>query len=201
MAGVQVDELARDAVAPARRRPRRRVARWVALALAVLLGGFVVVLATREPAEVRLADSPLLGRSAPPLAGTSVLDGSRVDLADLRGKWVVVNFFASWCVPCKQEHPELQRFQAAHAAAGDAQVVAVIWNDTAANAKAFFARYGGSWPVIPDPGVQIGLDYGVRGPPESFVVNPDGIVVAKYTGPLTQASLEDLLAGGDGRKS
>lgn len=172
---------------------RPRVARWVALALAVLLAGLVVVLATREPAQVRLADSPLLGKAAPGFRGTSVLDGTEVNSADLRGKWIVLNFFASWCVPCKQEHPEIARFAATHA--DDARVVAVIWDDRVANVRAFFERYGGDWPVIEDPGVRIGLDYGVRGPPESYVISPNGIVVAKYVGPLTASSLDEVLAG------
>lgn len=178
-------------------KPRRHTARNIALALAVVAAVFVAVLATREPAEVRLADSPLLGKAAPAFSGTSVLaDATHIRSADLRDKWVVLNFFASWCTPCKQEHPEIQRFAATHR--DDAQVIGVIWNDSAANTRRFFEREGGDWPVIRDPGVQIGLDYGVRGPPESYVIDPAGRVVAKYTGPLTAASLEDLLAGGDG---
>ena len=177
-----------------------RPARLIAGALGLVIAVFVGVLATREPAEVRLADSPLLGRAAPAFVGTSVLDDTtEVRSADLRGKWVVLNFFASWCTPCKQEHPEIARFAARHR--DDAQVVGVIWSDSADNTRAFFDRYGGDWPVIRDPGVKIGLDYGVRGPPESYVIDPAGRVVAKYTGPLTAESLEDLLDGGDGRAS
>ena len=166
---------------------------WIAVALACAGALFVAVLATRDPATARLADSPLLGRPAPPVEGENIFDGTRVDLAAYEGKWVVVNFFASWCVPCAREHPEIQRFADRHA--DDARVVAVIWSDTVGAAKEFFARRGGDWPVIADPGVRIGLDYGVRGPPESFVVDPDGVVVAKYTGPLTAASLDEVLAG------
>jgi cytochrome c biogenesis protein CcmG/thiol:disulfide interchange protein DsbE len=170
-----------------------RTALWVAIALGCAVALLVAVLATRKPAEARLADSPLLGQPAPPVTGTNIFDDSPVDVGTYGGKWVVVNFFASWCVPCKQEHPEIERFQARHA--DDAEVVAVIWSDTVAAAKEFFRENGGDWPVIADPGVKIGLDYGVRGPPESFVINPDGIVVAKYTGPLTATSLDEVLDG------
>jgi cytochrome c biogenesis protein CcmG/thiol:disulfide interchange protein DsbE len=172
---------------------RGRTALWVAIALGCAVALLVAVLATRKPAEARLADSPLLGQPAPPVTGTNIFDDSPVDVGTYGGKWVVVNFFASWCVPCKQEHPAIERFQARHA--DDAKVVAVIWSDTVAAAKEFFRENGGDWPVIADPGVKIGLDYGVRGPPESFVINPDGIVVAKYTGPLTATSLDEVLAG------
>jgi cytochrome c biogenesis protein CcmG/thiol:disulfide interchange protein DsbE len=171
----------------------RRTALWVSLALGCAVALFVAVLATRDPATARLADSPLLGRPAPPVRGENIFDGGRVDLAGYEGKWVVLNFFASWCVPCAQEHPEIRRFADRHA--DDARVVAVIWSDTVAAAKDFFAARGGEWPVIADRGVKIGLDYGVRGPPESFVIDPDGVVVAKYTGPLTAASLDEVLAG------
>ena len=171
----------------------RRTAVWVSAGLACALALFVAVLATRDPATARLADSPLLGQPAPPVRGVNIFDGADVDLAAQDGKWVVLNFFASWCVPCEQEHPEIQRFADRHA--GDAQVIAVIWSDTVAAAKEFFDEHGGDWPVIADPGVKIGLDYGVRGPPESFVISPDGIVVAKYTGPLTAQSLDEVLAG------
>lgn len=171
----------------------KRPALWTAGALGCAIAVFVGVLATREPAEVRLADSPLLGKAAPAVDGKNIFDGSDVDLAAYDGKWVVLNFFASWCVPCKQEHPEIERFARRHA--DDAKVVAVIWSDTVGAAKEFFAENGGDWPVIADPGVKIGLDYGVRGPPESFVIDPRGVVVAKYTGPLTAASLEQVMAG------
>ena len=171
----------------------RRTALWVSLALGCAAALLVAVLATRDPATARLADSPLLGRPAPPVRGENIFDGTDVDLADHAGKWVVLNFFASWCTPCKQEHPEIERFARTHA--DDAAVVAVIWSDTVGAARDFFERYGGGWPVIADPGVKIGLDYGVRGPPESFVISPDGVVVAKYTGPLTAASLDEVLAG------
>jgi cytochrome c biogenesis protein CcmG/thiol:disulfide interchange protein DsbE len=170
-----------------------RTALWLAIGIGCAIALLVAVLATRRPAEARLADSPLLGQPAPPVTGTNVFDGSDIDLAAYEGKWVVLNFFSSWCVPCKQEHPQIERFAAAHA--DDAKVVAVIWSDSVAAAKEFFRENGGDWPVIADPGVKIGLDYGVRGPPESFVINPDGIVVAKYTGPLTAASLDEVLAG------
>jgi cytochrome c biogenesis protein CcmG/thiol:disulfide interchange protein DsbE len=171
----------------------RRTALWTSLALGCAIAVFVGVLATRQPAEVRLANSPLLGKPAPPVSGTNIFDGADVDLAAYEGKWVVLNFFASWCVPCKQEHPQIERFVQRHA--DDAQVVAVIWDDSVGAAKAFFRENGGDWPVIADPGVQIGLDYGVRGPPESFVIAPDGVVVAKYTGPRTAASREPGMAG------
>src|SRR5438270_3146185 len=139
--------------------PRRHTARWAAVSLGVVLLLFVAVLATRKSAADKQAESPLLGKPAPSLTGAG-LDGSNVSLASMQGKWVVVNFMASWCVPCREEHPELVKFTQRHQAADDAAVVGVIFDDTSANVSRFFQQLGGSWPVIGDPGGQIALDYG-----------------------------------------
>ena len=168
----------------------RRTALWAALSLGIVLALFVGVLATRQSAASRLADSPLLGKEAPPVSGAAI-DGSRVDLDQFRGKWVVLNFFASWCVPCAQEHPELVKL----AGGGQVQVVAVIWDDTVGRVRNWFADKGGDWPVINDPGGRVALDFGVRGPPESFVIAPNGAVVAKFVGPLTAAAVERVVRG------
>ena len=81
------------------------------MAVPVLL--LVVVLATRPEASTRTVRSPLLGKAAPAAESTTI-DGEAVKLSDLKGKWVVVNFFATWCVPCRIEHSELITFQQTH---------------------------------------------------------------------------------------
>jgi cytochrome c biogenesis protein CcmG/thiol:disulfide interchange protein DsbE len=171
---------------------RRRTALWAAAAVGVLLAFLIGVLATRDSAADKLANSPLLGRAAPAISGTT-LDGERLDLASLRGRWVVLNFVASWCVPCRQEHPELVAFDTRHRAVGDGQVLGVVFSDKPANVREFFREQGGDWPVLEDPQGQIALEFGVRGPPESFVIDPSGMVVAKITGPATAAGLERIL--------
>jgi cytochrome c biogenesis protein CcmG, thiol:disulfide interchange protein DsbE len=188
-----------DAAVPvATVRSRRHTARWAAVSLGLVLLLFVAVLATRKSAADKQADSPLLGHPAPAIAGTG-LDGRDVSLASMRGKWVVVNFLASWCIPCRQEHPELVKFTQRHEAAGDAAVVGVIFDDTPANIRHFFEHLGGSWPVVNDPGGRIALDYGVRGPPESFLVDPNGFAVWKGIGQVSADGLEQLLRQGKAR--
>jgi len=179
-------------------RSKRHTARWAAISLGVVLLLFVAVLATRKSAADKQAESPLLGKPAPTLAGAG-LDGSQVSLASMHGKWVVVNFMASWCVPCREEHPELVKFTQRHQAADDATVLGVIFDDTQPNVRHFFSELGGSWPVVDDPGGQTALDFGVRGPPESFLIDPNGFVVWKGIGQVNADGLDKLVAQGKAR--
>ena len=180
---------------------RRHTVRNIAGGLAVAIALFVAVLATRDAAVNRLSDSPLLGKPAPELSGNLVVapdaavgvGSDNFALRALRGRYVVVNFFATWCVPCQREHPELVRFQNRHAESGDATVLAVVFDDTAANVAEYFAKNGGDWPVVDDPRGKVALDWGVRGPPESFLVDPDGFVLFKITGEVDADGLERLL--------
>ena len=170
--------------------PRRRhPARWAALAVGVVVAVFVVVLATRPPASDVVAPSPIVGQPAPEVEGPG-LDGDAVRLSDLRGRWVVVNFFATWCVPCLREHPELVRFSDRHDSAS-VQVLAVVYDDQPADVARFFRERGGDWPVVDDVGAKV--DFGVRGVPESFLVDPDGVVRTRLVGGVTADGLSSLL--------
>jgi cytochrome c biogenesis protein CcmG/thiol:disulfide interchange protein DsbE len=161
--------------------------------IAVLVALIVAVLATRAPATERASQSPLIGRLAPATAGTTI-DGEEVSIDDFRGRWVMVNFFASWCTPCIEEHPELNAFDAAHRAEGDAVLISVTFDDKAEDALDFFAERGGDWPVIDDPENSIGVAYGVAQVPETFVIAPDGTIVHRFTGAVTRAELDELIA-------
>jgi cytochrome c biogenesis protein CcmG/thiol:disulfide interchange protein DsbE len=171
---------------------RRRVAPFLAGAVALVLLAVIVVAARAKPAEQRIADSPLLGHGAPDVIG-SVLSGPEQSLAQLRGKYVLVNFFATWCVPCKQEHPELVKFSAHHAPTGDAAVMQIVYGDRAPTVKSFLRSHGGDWTVVDDPKGSIALDWGVRGLPESYLVDPDGVVIYKIIGGADATGLENLL--------
>jgi cytochrome c biogenesis protein CcmG/thiol:disulfide interchange protein DsbE len=171
---------------------RRRVAPWIAGGVALVLIFVIYVAATSKPAASRIADSPLLGRPAP-VAASAVVSGPHQSLADLHGKYVLVNFFATWCVPCRKEHPELVQFAARHAAAADATVLQVVYGDRSSTVRSFLGKNGGDWTVLDDPTGSVALDWGVRGLPESYLVDPDGIVLAKITGGATADGLERLL--------
>lgn len=170
-----------------------RTALVVALVVAVLAFLLVAVLATRDPSVERVTKSPLIGRLAPAIAGAT-LDGGAFDLANQRGRWVVVNFFATWCTPCIAEHPELVRFDEEHRQRGDATIVSVLYDDEPDDARKVFEERGGEWPVVIDDEGAVGVAYGVARVPESFLVAPDGTVVQRLVGGVTRAQLDDILA-------
>lgn len=178
-------------------RRRRHGARWTAGIVLVAVAALVALLATRPPASATEVDTPLLGHRAPALAGTT-LSGGSFDLAALRGRWVVVNFFASWCPPCRQEEPELVSFAFAHRGAGDAALVGVAYDDSPSSARLFLSSTGATWPALGDPSGTSAVDFGVRSPPETFLVSPTGTVTAHLDGPVTAAQLDYWLqrAGG-----
>jgi len=183
--------------APSRARSTRaRTARYSAVVVGVVLLAFVGVLATRKSAVDQQATSPLLGKVAPPLAGPSLTDGKPFDLTSLRGKYVVVNFFASWCVPCQREQPQLVRF--ANEPGGDRAVVGVLFSDTPGAARQYLRDNGGDWPALDDRGGQFALDYGIRGPPESYLVDPNGVILAKFVGEVSADRLDQLVTQAQG---
>ena len=176
---------------------RTRRALWISVAVALPVAMLIAVLATRPSARSRAVESPLVGKPAPAAAGTTI-DGSQASLSALRGQWVVVNFFATWCVPCRTEHPELVRFAAAHREARDASVFAVVYSDSPSAVRGYRSEHGGDWPMLTDPDGRIALDFGVRGIPESFLVSPEGFVVTKITGGVRAADLERLVTRASG---
>lgn len=127
--------------------------------------------------------SALAGREAPSLAAAEPLgDAPLPDDATLRaGEVSLVNFWASWCGPCRIEHPELM----ALAEAG-VPVIGVNYKDPPANALGFLAELGDPYAAIgADPKGRLGLDWGIYGVPETFVVAGDGTVLLRHAGPLT----------------
>lgn len=172
---------------------RRHSALWASIGCSVIVGLLIAVLATRPSAATVSATSPLLGKPAPPAVGLTV-DKVPADLAALRGHWVLLNVFATWCVPCRQEHGDLIAFSEEHRDSGDVAVFGLVYADSASAVRQFRAEHGGTWPMLEDPGGRIALDFGVSGVPESFLISPAGVIAAKYVGGVRLAQLDRVIA-------
>lgn len=170
-----------------------KIALWIVLPVGVLLAAFIVLLATRDTNESGVPFIDLDGELAPQITGVTI-DGEPFDLDDLRGQFVVVNFFQTTCVPCRVEHPELVDFHEAYAPQGIASVVSVAFDDSPENIREFFDQFGGDWPVIAEDTGPMAVDYGVPLVPESAIVAPTGEVITKLVGGITRAQLENVIA-------
>ena len=139
-------------------------------------------------------DSIAVGDPAPDKE-LSVLGGNGTgEIADYRGKWVLVNFWASWCEPCRSEAPALETFQQQHARDGFT-VLGIDLDDNTDDASAFVRRYGLTYPQLRDGDGSDRRDaYGMTGFPESFLVDPSGKLALIRRGPVDQKFLADAVA-------
>jgi cytochrome c biogenesis protein CcmG/thiol:disulfide interchange protein DsbE len=170
--------------APGRRRTRRLiVAAWLAAGVAALVAALTVSIG--RPAGP--VDTPIVGQPAPAF-DLQTLDGRRLSLAELRGSPVVLNFWASWCIPCREEAPLLTAAAAEYRARG-LRVIGVVYQDSAASARDFMDRYGQTYPGLLDRDGRTAIDYGVFGIPETFFIDAAGIVRSRQIGAVTAEDL------------
>ena len=172
----------------------------IAAGIALPIVGLLAFGMTRDPKDI---PSPLPGKPAPAVALATFAPGDEpvlvratgtpVTLSSMRDTVVVVNFFASWCMPCRVEHPALSAI-ARRYADRPVRFFGVLYNDTEANARRWIDMMGGQpYPALADPGARTAIDFGVYGVPETFFVGRDGRVASKFTGPLTEAVLTQKL--------
>ena len=176
---------------------KRRPVLWIALGAALVIAVLVAVLASSGPASQVSATSPLIGKPAPGIKGKAINGAGDVTLSQLSGKWVLINFAASWCVPCQQEMPQLLNFSNQHTTPSDAVVLTVAYDEQNVDGLASFLRsWHATWPAVDDGSAVV--DYGVGGLPESFLLDPAGTVVAKYVGEINAAQLDSVISAGGG---
>ena len=166
-----------------------KLARNAAIVVGLVLIALIALLATRGTSKP--ISSQIVGQAAPDFSGAT-LDGTTFRMANHRGEWVLVNFFATWCTPCRLEDPQIQQFVTSHK--GDpVQVVSVAFSDDADSIREFWVKERNSWPVISNDTGLIALDYGVTKVPESYMVAPSGLVVAGFFGGVTADGLDKVI--------
>lgn len=176
---------------------RNPIAPFIAVGVAIVLGLFVWLLAASPKGDEAAVQSPLLGKLAPAIVGDG-FRGEQFNIDDEKGKWVLVNFFSTTCVPCQIEHPEMVELERRHAGANDFSIVSVTFEDRAEAVQRFFEANGGGWPVLLTDTGRIAISYGVTAVPESYLVAPNGLVVRKVIGGITADSVDDFIAKVDG---
>jgi cytochrome c biogenesis protein CcmG, thiol:disulfide interchange protein DsbE len=173
--------------------------RWLIVPVAVIpLAWLLVQGIGRDPREI---PTPLAGEPMPSFSLTG-LDGATVDSAALRGRPIVLNFWASWCGPCVAEHDVLGK--AAQRYGDEVVIVGVLYEDEPTSALDFLARYGDyGWRNLIDEGGRLAIEFGVTGPPETFFIDADGVVRERQPGPVTdevlRAELDPLVAAAGAR--
>ena len=172
---------------------RRRVAPFISLAVAVVVGLLFIALVRSDPARDRTIDSFLTGQPAPSVISTT-LEGESFDLSRRKGSWVVLNFFDPTCVPCINEHPQLVAFDEQQSALPDgAELYTIVNQGSDDSVRAFFDDRGGSWPVVRDPDGSISVAFGVSQVPETWIIDPNGIIRQRIAGEITAVGLAELL--------
>lgn len=145
---------------------------------------FALLLATGLGGDPRELPSELAGRPAPAFNLPRLGGDGNIDLTELSGQVVVVNFWASWCLACREEHPNLLAAWERYRERG-VVIVGVDYEDGEDAALAYTREMGGDWPLVTDPGSRTAIAYGVYGVPETFVIAPDGTIAAKKVGAVT----------------
>jgi cytochrome c biogenesis protein CcmG/thiol:disulfide interchange protein DsbE len=157
----------------------------------VIAAALVVILFVGLGKDPSAIQSPLIGRPAPTFALREVGTGRVVDLSQFRGKPVILNFWATWCGPCWEEHPVL--VANARTLQPQVQFLGVVFQDSEEKIEGFLQQRGSSYPTVVDDKGKTAIAYGVGGVPETFFLDANGVIRAKYAGPMSSDILQSNL--------
>ena len=155
--------------------------------LAGLLATTLLVAACAPAGEART------GEPAPQIVATGI-DGAPIDLASLRGRPVIVNFWASWCVPCREEFPLFAEKLAELGPRDDLAIVGVLYEDDPALAQRFLDEFGATWPSVPDPDGAIASAYRVVAPPQTYFIDAEGVLRGIQIGEVRETDFDTQYA-------
>jgi cytochrome c biogenesis protein CcmG/thiol:disulfide interchange protein DsbE len=159
------------------------VNRIIGVTVALAVVGFVVfVMAKGFGTDPHAVPFLMAGKPAPAFKIKRLDAPGELSLEDLKGKPIVMNFWATWCQPCKQEQPVLD--WAAENYKDRVHFVGVVFEDTEQNTRSFIQQFGVTYPQVYDPKSTVAVDYGVSGVPETYFINRQGIIVKKYIYPF-----------------
>jgi cytochrome c biogenesis protein CcmG/thiol:disulfide interchange protein DsbE len=157
----------------------------------LIIAAIVAVLFVGLGKDPQAIASPLIGRPAPDFALKAVGTGETIDLAQFRGKPVIVNFWATWCHPCWDEHPVLT--QTSQVLGNQVQFLGVVFQDDESRIKNFLQQRGWAYPTLVDQAGKTAIAYGVGGVPETYFLDKNGTIVAKFAGPMSADDIQTNL--------
>lgn len=163
----------------------RRAARYAAVALILGLAVVLTLAFRRDPHDIKTGT---IGQPAPAFTLADLSGNGSISLERYKGKIVILNFWASWCVPCKEENPALaavwERYRGS-----DVVLLGIVFQDPVDAARAYTERLGNTWPSAVDASGQVALSYGVFGPPETYFIGADGVIAGRHIGPIDEPTL------------
>jgi len=181
-----MSDIVTETPAPARRIP------WGQIAIFALVLGLLALVAFQMRRNGPLAAGPVGAGEKAPTFEITTFEGQTLRLADLRGQVVVVNFWASWCIPCEQEAAELENTWRRYKDKG-VVFIGVDYVDTETAAKAFMQRFDITYPNGPDLGTRISQAYRIKGVPETYVVDKTGRLASVKIGPFQQGEMAGVI--------
>ena len=139
----------------------------------------------RDPHDIRTGT---VGKPAPAFTLSRLDGGAPLSLSQYAGRAVVLNFWASWCIPCKQENPALVRAYERYRTS-DVVIIGILYQDSTDSGRAYVRDLGVLWPTVADEDGRVSLSYGVFGIPETYFIGADGVIAGRHIGPIDERTL------------